>query len=159
MSIEWILIIVVVALAVGNLVSAKPKPYEARLGDLRLLARKLGLHPKFANPDWLAPQKGLIQYTLIDDTWQLPKTELIAKDGVWQASTLHPLVGQAINLPSPIIPHVQGLLLKSNSISLYWFDENYAKSFGTQKDVEKLIEQDLATLKIQLTQIATDFSR
>lgn len=155
MSIELIIIVVVIALAVGNFIGAKPKPHETRLGDLRLLARKLGLHPKFANPDWLETQKGLIQYTLINDDWRLAMVCFTAKDGIWQSSTPHPLSGQAITLPAQIAPHVKGMMLKSNSISLYWHDESYIKSFGIQaKDIDHTTAQDLTAIKSYLTHVA-----
>ncbi|WP_066800347.1 hypothetical protein [Moraxella oblonga] len=155
MNIELIVIVVVVALAVGNFIGAKPRPHETRLGDFRLLARKLGLYPKFTSPDWLEPQKSLIQYTLINDDWRLAMTYFRAKDDVWQSDIPHPLSGQAITLPAQILPHVKGMMLKSNSISLYWHDEAYIRSFGVQaKDINNASTQDLVAIKEYLTHIA-----
>lgn len=67
------------------------------MGDMRMFARKIDLHPKLvAMPDWLRQHKesgqdkqtnnhGMIaQYTVIDDSWQLLAKRLLWTGGDWQ---------------------------------------------------------------------------
>lgn len=155
-SIEIVVVGLVVIFIIGNLMGLKPKPHETRLGDFRFLARTLGLQPKFHTPDWLHNQKGLIQYTVINDEWRLALVHVVAKDGVWHTDTPHALSGQSIDLPSHLLPYIKGMMLKANSVSLYWHDETYIRSFGVQaKDISDASTQDLTTLKDYLTDIAS----
>lgn len=156
MSIEIIVVGLVVAFIIGNFMGLKPKPHETRLGNLRLSARQMGLYPKFIDTTqikWL--DEPAIQYTLIDDNWRLPYIRCVAKDGVWHTQDTHPLDGQAILLPDRLLPYIKGLALRSNSISLYWQDDVYIKSFGIRQETDTIIKQDLQSLCEYLRHIAS----
>lgn len=46
MSIGVIVVIVAVLFVLGNIMGLKPKMSEVRVGDMRMFARKIDLHPK-----------------------------------------------------------------------------------------------------------------
>lgn len=169
----WVVVAVVV-FVLGNVMALKPKASEVRLGQLRLLARQLSLHPKLIpTPDWLqsTPTPAMIScYTYLDDSWRLPQAWLIATDGTWQQlmsgqktptdntthnawQTAHPLSGQTIT--SPLAPYIKGLSFKANSVSIFWQDDVYVRTFSV-KDRHALhtIEQELHQLRSYLIALA-----
>lgn len=169
MSIGTIIIIIAMLFVLGNVMSLKPKMSEVRVGNMRMVARKMELHPKLvAMPDWLknhrqdgcdgqstqalASHEMTAKYTIINDDWQLPAKRLLWTGGDWQNED-----GASINLeipPRSLLPHIQGLTTKANSISIYWQDEKYAKSFAIKDEqVMTMIEQDLLALKLFLQNV------
>lgn len=161
MSIGIWIVVAVVLLCIGNLMGAKPNIHEKRLGDLRLLARKHQLHPKLIpTPEWLKTQGVTVamiaQYTRIDDAWRLPKCECVLVDGAWQCNDKsHILHGQKPALSmSPEC--VVGLSVKANSISLYWYDERYVRTFAIRYDgFDKKATEDLLDIAKYLGNVAT----
>lgn len=132
---------------------------------MRMFARKIDLHPKLvAMPDWLRQHKesrqdkqtnnhGMIaQYTVIDDSWQLPARRLLWTGSDWQNEDGAPIsVGTP---PESLLCYIQGLTTKANSTAIYWYDEKYAKSFTIKDEqVMTIMEQDLSALKTFLQSV------
>lgn len=138
---------------VGNFMGAKPKPSELKIEELRLAARSANLSPKIiAMPFWLIPNFKMLpntqitkhsqattvtQYTLVDDTWQLPQSCYRAYHGRWQFIDIDDnnqnnknncklLDGKTIEL-GEITSFVVGVAFKSNSVILLWHDDKFAK--------------------------------
>lgn len=165
MSIGVVVVIVAVLFVLGNIMGLKPKMGEVRVGDMRMFARKIDLHPKLvAMPDWLRQHKesrqdkqtnnhGMIaQYTVIDDSWQLPANRLLWTGGDWQNEDGVPI---SVGIPpEPLLSYIQGLTTKANSITIYWYDEKYAKSFAIKDEqAMSIMEQDLLALKTFLQSV------
>lgn len=160
----WV-VIIVIGFVIGNLMGAKPKTSEVRLGQLRLLARSYQLIPKLIPPPkWLpSPTTPMVaQYTRINDQWQLPFMCYYAQDGKWHlASSATP---SSISIPESYVealgnlaPYVQGLTIKSNSISIIWRDTAYSAHFSPTTPKEQVLaqmHQDINTLCAYLDTIA-----
>lgn len=155
MSVGFWVVLAVVIFIIGNVMALKPKISEVRLGQMRLFARKINLNPKLLpTPDFIATSaKMTLSHTLIDDTWRLPLVQFVVKDGKWHNDTPHPklahLSGQSID--HALASYFLGLAFGANSVSLYWQDEQYIRSFGARDDnaIAKM-EQDLTSLKTYL---------
>lgn len=119
----WV-VLLVIGFAVGTFMGLKPKPHETRLAKLRLIARQQQLIPKLIpTPEWLTPPKSIsmvAQYSIICDDWQLPHQIINATD---------------VPLPNDISSYCIAIMLKANSISLYWLDNDYAYSFAIKDNM------------------------
>lgn len=172
MSLGFWVVVVVMGFFIGTVMGLKPKLSDVRLGECRLFARKIQLHPKLVpTPDFIKARyapKMTASYTVIDDRWRLPFAELIAQDGAWHSDTPHsPLLTQILSAHTPSVqmPHqlsayFLGLTIKANSISLFWKDESYIKGFGVRDDnVETKIQHDLHALKAYLMAVGDELTR
>lgn len=154
MSVGAWVVIIVVCFIIGNVMGLKPKMSEVRVGEMRLFARRIDLNPKLVPiPHWLADVAGksgmIAQYTLINDEWRLPAGQVMWIEGAWQEEFVTAIP------PSFCIPHLKGLSMKANSITLYWYDESYAKSFAIKDEgAMAKMEQDLMELKEFLVNVA-----
>ena len=167
MSIGFWVVCAVVLFVIGNVMALKPPIHETRLTTLRLHARQLGLMPKLvATPDWLKPHlpkqpnppKMLACYTLVNDAWQLPLGTFVAKDALWQCTPdtkdSHPLRDTALD--TTLAPYLVGLSSKANSVSVFFYDERYVKSFAIRdKSADSAITQSLDELHEYLTALAS----
>lgn len=160
MSVGFWVVLGVVVFIIGNVMALKPKIGDVRLGDLRLFARKIHLHPKLSTtPAFIKTStKMMANYTLIDDRWRLPLVEFTIKDGTWHSDTPHPdflhLQGQPID--HTLAKYFVALSIRSNSVCLYWRDEEYAKSFGVRDETATAtIEKDLLSLKSYLIHLVS----
>lgn len=154
MSLGFWVVVVVMGFFIGSVMGLKPKMPEVRLGNCRLFARKIALHPKLVpTPAFLdTPKKMVASYTVINDDWRLPFAELIAKDGIWHSTTSHALSSQAIE--HGLSRYFLGLTIKANSVSLFWQDDVYTKGFAVRDDgADGQIEQDLESLKAYLVEM------
>lgn len=160
MSLGALVAAIAILFVIGNVMGLKPKAGEVRIGEMRLLARKLELNPKLvAIPDWLMDvrqNKGLgkngmiAQYTLINDEWRLPAGQVAWVEGAWQGDFV------TVMPPSFCTPYLKGLSVKANSVTLYWHDEPYAKSFAIKDEgAMAKMKQDLMTLKEFLVRVAS----
>ena len=162
MTVGFWVIAFVILLIVGNLMAAKPKIHEVRLGEFRLLARKKGLNPKLiATPEWLKNNQKLTQnqktsmitqYTLVNDNWRNPLMHFIFDGQTWHN------LGDVdffvrISPPDNLSPYFVGMLIKANSISLYWRDESYLQKFSVRENISTTMEHDLTALSDYLSQI------
>lgn len=166
MSIGFWVVCAVVLFVVGNVMALKPPIHETRLTTLRLHARQLGLMPKLvATPDWLNthllqkpnPPKMLACYTLVNDAWQLPLGTFVANDALWQGTpdtkNSHPLASAPLD--TVLAPYLVGLSSKANSVSVFFYDERYVKSFAIRdKTADSTITQSLDELYEYLTALA-----
>lgn len=155
MSIGAWIVVIVVCFVIGNVMGLKPKMSEVRVGEMRLFARKIDLNPKLVPiPHWLtgvAGKSGMIaQYTLINDEWRLPAKQEVWAEGAWQGDFV------AMMPPPFCVPYLKGLSIKANSISVYWQDESYAKSFAIKDEgAMAKMEGDLMVLKEFLVHVAS----
>lgn len=149
--ITYFIIGFVVVMLLGNFMSVKPKSSEMALDGIRMMARQIGLIPSLlATPDWLKDilsKKMVTIYTLVDDKWRLPMAYYMNDNGTWQrlskpatsdrksdidfAKKADRLIG-VIELPDALMPFVNGLSIKANSIAVVFDDELFAKSFLKQ---------------------------
>ena len=115
------------------------------------------------------------QYGLVLDNVKLPLTRYQVIDGCWRPdsnanSNANPADKNAsgnsngntppqtnfsldkvpLALPSSIEPFVKALLIKSNSIVIYWEDIAYVRPVTNPNYQQKMIEADLLVLKAQL---------
>lgn len=160
MSLGFWVVVVVMGFFIGSVMGLKPKISDVRLGECRLYARKIQLMPKLIpTPAFLnkhTAAKMVASYTVIDDTWQLPFIELTAQDGVWHGDSEHSLSSTPIT--HELSGYFLGLTIKANSISLFWQDEAYIKSFDVRDDTTTTqIQQDLHTLHAYLTTLAKHY--
>lgn len=157
MSIGFWVVLAVVLFVLGNLMGAKPKAHETRLGQLRTLARQHQLHPKLISiPAWLGSNTMIAQYTKVNDQWRLPLTRLKVQDGMWQLvdGSHHHLVGTSVNFGN-LSPYMQGLLIKANCVSIFWHDETYIQQFGARDTLAaQKIQHDIESLCQYLTNCA-----
>lgn len=65
----------------------------------------------------------------------------------------------ALDLPVSIEPHVKGLLMKANSIVIYWEDIAYVRPATNPTYQQKLIESDLLVLKEKLEEWALQMQK
>lgn len=133
---------------VGNFMGAKPKPSTLKIENLRLASRGANLSPKIiATPFWLianfrqlkplelkqkSQAQTITQYTLIDDTLQLPQSCYRVQNKQWcwvdiddSTGVAGFLDGKPVSL-GDITPFVVGLAFKANSVILLWHDEKFA---------------------------------
>ena len=125
------------------------------------------------------------QYGIVFDNVQLPLTRYQVIDGEWRPDTsvselstlsdsgLHnsllskKVAPQAnfsldktpLGLPAAIEPFVKALLIKANSIVIYWEDIAYVRPITNPSYKAVAIEPDLLTLKAQLEQWALQMQK
>ncbi len=167
----WIAIAIVL-FVLGSMMALKPSGIDQRLDKLRMTARRLQLNPKLvACPDWVKGKdneygRGMIgQYGLVLENVQLPYTRYQVIEGQWRPSASaddNKVAIQAnfsldkvpLALPPTIEPFVKALLIKANSIVIYWEDIAYVRPITNPSYQTKAIESDLLLLKAQLEQWA-----
>ncbi|WP_227514227.1 hypothetical protein [Psychrobacter urativorans] len=171
----WIAVAIVL-FVFGSMMALKPSGIDQRLDRLRMTARRLELNPKLvACPDWIKGKdneygRGMLgQYGLVLDNVQMPHTRYKAIDGQWRpdsgvadstsgsgghVSTSFNLDKVALALPPTIEPFVKALLIKANSIVIYWEDIAYVRPATNPAYKSFEIEADLLILKAQLEQWA-----
>jgi len=164
--------IVIVLFVLGSMMALKPSGIDQRLDKLRMTARRLQLNPKLvACPDWVRGKdneygRGMLgQYGLVLEDVQLPYTRYRVIDGEWRPDsnvathnttsiTTPPanfrLDKAPLGLPSTIEPFVKALLVKANSIIIYWEDIAYVRPSTNPSYKTSNIEPDLLLLKAQL---------
>lgn len=162
MSIGFWVVAFAVLFIIGNLMAAKPKIHEVRLGKLRLLARQKGFNPKLVTmPEWIKNNQNLsqnqktaliTQYSVINDDWRSPLSYFIFHQNQWQ-NLQHDDVYLNANLPDKLSPYFVGLMIKANSLSLYWHDELYLKQFPVRQDIHQIMENDLNLLSDYLSSL------
>lgn len=168
----WIAIAIVL-FVLGSMMALKPSGIDQRLDNLRMTARRLQLNPKLvACPDWVRGKdneygRGMLgQYGLVLEDIQLPMIRYQVIDGQWRPDTnsgnttdndrLLPLQANfsldkvPLALPKSIQPFVKALLIKANSIVIYWEDIAYVRPSTNPTYHQKAIEADLLALKVQL---------
>lgn len=154
-------VLIIAGFAIGNFMAARPNAHQTRVGDLRLLARRLHLYPKLvAYPDWLGEIKDfnqpmLCQYTLIDDNFSLPLLRYTIKDGCWQSCQVQvekfdALHAKAVDLPNEILPLIVALQIKANCLTIYWRDDLYQYHKKAYKLNTAQAQTDLNLLKTAL---------
>ena len=171
----WIAVAIVL-FVFGSMMALKPSGIDQRLDRLRMTARRLGLNPKLvACPDWVIGKdneygRGMLgQYGLVLDNVQMPHTRYKAIDGQWRPDsslaagasgsgdhvfTSFNLDKVPLALPPTIEPFVKALLIKANSIVIYWEDIAYVRPATNPAYKSFEIEADLLVLKAQLEQWA-----
>ncbi|WP_227677949.1 hypothetical protein [Psychrobacter frigidicola] len=137
-----------------------------------------------ACPDWVRGRdneygRGMLgQYGLVLDNVQLPHTRYKVIDGQWRpegegtiittaktvvdkttaniamSSASFNLDKVALELPATIEPFVKALLVKANSIVVYWEDIAYVRPLTNPHYKSFKIEPDLLALKAQMEQWA-----
>ena len=169
----WIAVAIVL-FVLGSMMALKPSGIDQRLDKLRMTARRLGLNPRLvACPDWVKGKdnelgRGMLgQYGLVLNDVQMPHSRYQAIEGQWRpytdstasssdsdVATSFNLDKVALELPVSIEPFVKALLIKANSIVIYWEDIAYVRP-ATNPNYKSLeIEPDLLLLKSQLEQWA-----
>ena len=169
----WI-VVAIVLFVLGSMMALKPSGIDQRLDKLRMTARRLGLNPRLvACPDWVKGKdnelgRGMLgQYGLVLNDVQMPHSRYQAIEGQWRpytdstasssdsdVATSFNLDKVALELPVSIEPFVKALLIKANSIVIYWEDIAYVRP-ATNPNYKSLeIEPDLLVLKSQLEQWA-----
>ena len=173
----WIAVAIVL-FVLGSMMALKPSGIDQRLDKLRMTARRLELNPKLvACPDWVKGKdneygRGMLgQYGLVLDNVQMPHSRYHAIDGQWRSDTSAEDSSQTITqttsahfildkvplaLPASIEPFVKALLIKANSIVIYWEDIAYVRPSTNPSYKSFEIEPDLLTLKAQLEQWALE---
>lgn len=170
MSLGALVVAIAILFVIGNVMGLKPKAGEVRIGEMRLLARKLALNPKLvAMPDWIMDvrqNKGLgkngmiAQYTLINDDWRLPAQRFLWSEDVWRHMEDNTVLASVKNaIPPHLCAHMKALTIKANSVSLYWYDEPYVKGFAIRdRDAMTKMTRDLDGLKAFLTELGDYYS-
>ena len=175
--------IVIVLFVLGSMMALKPSGIDQRLDKLRMTARRLQLNPKLVTcPDWVKGKdneygRGMIgQYGLVLENIKLPLTRYQVIDGQWRPasntssdnnSLSNGLAIQAnfsldkepLALPVGIEPFVKALLVKSNSIIIYWEDIAYVRPITNPAYQQKAIETDLLILKENLERWALQMQK
>ncbi|WP_201556038.1 hypothetical protein [Psychrobacter sp. 72-O-c] len=177
----WIAVAIVL-FVLGSMMALKPSGIDQRLDKLRMTARRLQLNPKLvACPDWVRGKdneygRGMLgQYGLVLDNVQLPHTRYRVIDGQWRpdndATSVTSVTTKAnanttilpasfnldkapLALPASIEPSVKALLIKANSIVVYWEDIAYVRPLTNPYYKSAEIEPDLLALKTQMEQWA-----
>lgn len=175
----WIAVAIVL-FVFGSMMALKPSGIDQRLDKLRMTARRLELNPKLvACPDWVKGKdnelgRGMLgQYGLVLDNVKMPHTRYQAIDGKWRpdsrvtdstenssqiatqiVSANFKLDKVLLALPASIEPFVKALLIKANSIVIYWEDIAYVRPSTNPGYKSFNIESDLLVLKSQLEQWA-----
>lgn len=157
--ITYLVIGFVVVMLIGNFMNAKPKDSELALDNFRMTARQLKLIPSIIpTPEWLTPtthKKTVVIYSFVNDDWRLPLAYYVNHQGEWQRINNQPtserqsdmdffnksekLIGQIL-LPELLLPFVQGLLIKANSIALVFDDEGFTKMLDKQDSVNRHLD-------------------
>ena len=161
----------------------KPSGIDQRLDKLRMTARRLQLNPKLVTcPDWVKGKdneygRGMIgQYGLVLDNVKLPLTRYQVIDGQWRPASNASSDNNSLNnglaiqanfsldkeplaLPVGIEPFVKALLVKSNSIIIYWEDIAYVRPITNPAYQQKAIETDLLILKENLERWALQMQK
>ncbi len=174
----WIAIAIVL-FVLGSMMALKPSGIDQRLDKLRMTARRLQLNPKLvACPDWVRGKDGeygrgmMGQYGIVLDNVQMPLARYRVIEGEWRADTdsdesnvIDDLLIKTIRsapkdnfildktplaLPVTIEPFVKALLIKANSIVIYWEDIAYVRPVTNPSYKAGAIESDLLVLKTQL---------
>lgn len=163
----WI-VIAIVLFVLGSMMALKPNGIDQRLDKLRMSARRLQLNPKLvACPEWIKGRdneygRGMLgQYGLVLENVQMPHARYQVIDGQWRANSNSTatvtstdadfrLDKVALTLPATIEPFVKGLLIKANSIVIYWEDIAYVRPATNPHYQTSAIEPDLLALKAQL---------
>ncbi|MBP8032831.1 MAG: hypothetical protein KAY63_03730 [Psychrobacter sp.] len=180
----WIAIAIVL-FVLGSMMALKPSGIDQRLDKLRMTARRLQLNPKLVTcPDWVKGRdneygRGMIgQYGLVLDNVKLPLTRYQVLDGQWRPASNasssdnnssdnkslpvqvnFSLDKEPLALPASIEPFVKALLVKSNSIVIYWEDIAYVRPSTNPAYQQKLIEADLLALKENLEKWALQMQK
>ena len=180
----WIAIAIVL-FVLGSMMALKPSGIDQRLDKLRMTARRLQLNPKLVTcPDWVKGRdneygRGMIgQYGLVLDNVKLPLTRYQVLDGQWRpasnasssdnnSSDNKSLPVQAnfsldkepLALPVGIEPFVKALLVKSNSIIIYWEDIAYVRPATNPAYQQQVIESDLLIMKENLEKWASQMQK
>ncbi|MBP2280291.1 hypothetical protein RCH20_000019 [Psychrobacter sp. PL15] len=172
----WITIAIVL-FVLGSMMALKPNGVDQRLDKLRMTARCLQMNPKLvACPDWVRGKnnehgRGMIgQYGLVLDNVQMPHTRYQVIDGQWRPDSDSANTNATANmtkspasfnldkvplaLPASIEPFVKALLIKANSIVIYWEDIDYVRPLTNPNYKSSIIEPDLLALKAQMEQWA-----
>lgn len=158
MSIGFWIVLAVVLFAVGNLMAVKPSIYEARLDKLRSLARRQALNPKLVpTPTWLSSHDGktamIAQYSKINDAWRLPALSFLQTPEGWQSLDKP----NSQNPPPPPNAHICAIMLKSNSVSVFWHDEQFIRQFDSRSDTDFFISEQIDKLDDYLELIAKHY--
>ena len=178
----WIAIVIVL-FVLGSMMALKPSAIDQRLDKLRMTARRLQLNPKLVHcPDWIKGKdneygRGMIgQYGLVLDNIKLPLTRYQVIDGQWRPASNASSDNNSLNsglaiqanfsldkeplaLPVGIEPFVKALLVKSNSIIIYWEDIAYVRPITNPAYQQKAIETDLLILKENLERWALQMQK
>lgn len=170
----WI-VIAIVLFVYGSMMALKPSGIDQRLDKLRMTARRLQLNPKLvACPDWIRGKdneygRGMLgQYGLVLDNIQLPHIRYRVIDGQWRPDdSIKPNIDSSyapkasfsldkvpLALPATIEPFVKALLIKANSVVIYWEDIAYVRPLTNPGYKSSAIETDLLALKAQLAEWA-----
>ena len=178
----WIAIAIVL-FVLGSMMALKPSGIDQRLDKLRMTARRLQLNPKLVTcPDWVKGKdneygRGMIgQYGLVLENIKLPLTRYQVIDGQWRPASNASSDNNSLNnglaiqanfsldkeplaLPVGIEPFVKALLVKSNSIIIYWEDIAYVRPITNPAYQQKAIETDLLILKENLERWALQMQK
>lgn len=166
----WIAVAIVL-FVLGSMMALKPSGIDQRLDKLRMTARRLQLNPKLVTcPDWVQGKdneygRGMMgQYGMVLENVQLPHSRYRMIDGQWRTDNdingvnpekaVFSLDKVALELPASIEPFVKGLLIKANSIVIYWEDIAYVRPSTNPSYKSYNIEPDLLALKAKLEQWA-----
>ena len=175
--------VIIVLFVLGSMMALKPSGIDQRLDKLRMTARRLQLNPKLVTcPDWVKGKdneygRGMIgQYGLVLDNVKLPLTRYQVIDGQWRPASNASSDNNSLNsglaiqanfsldkeplaLPVGIEPFVKALLVKSNSIIIYWEDIAYVRPITNPAYQQKAIETDLLILKENLERWALQMQK
>lgn len=177
--------VIIVLFVLGSMMALKPNGIDQRLDKLRMTARRLQLNPKLVTcPDWVKGRdneygRGMIgQYGLVLDNVKLPLTRYQVLDGQWRpasnasssdnnSSDNKSLPVQAnfsldkepLALPASIEPFVKALLVRSNSIVIYWEDIAYVRPATNPAYQQQAIESDLLIMKENLEKWALQMQK
>ncbi len=180
----WIAIAIVL-FVLGSMMALKPSGIDQRLDKLRMTARRLQLNPKLVTcPDWVKGRdneygRGMIgQYGLVLDNVKLPLTRYQVLDGQWRPASNasssdnnssdnkslpvqvnFSLDKEPLALPASIEPFVKALLVKSNSIVIYWEDIAYVRPATNPAYQQQTIESDLLIMKENLEKWALQMQK
>lgn len=159
--------IAIVLFVLGSMMALKPSGIDQRLDKLRMTARRLQLNPKLVTcPDWVQGRdqeygRGMMgQYGIVLDNMQLPHSRYRMLEGQWRTVTDDSVKADfsldkvALELPATIEPSVKALLIKANSIVIYWEDIAYVRPSTNPGYKSYDIEPDLLALKVKLDQWA-----
>ncbi|MDO5652074.1 MAG: hypothetical protein Q4G13_08095 [Moraxella sp.] len=175
MTIGMWVVLAVIGFALGNMMAIKPRKEEMRLDELRMMARKLQLHPKLVPiPAWIplnkpSQQKNtlIMQYSLIDDSLRLPLCQFIKTDkgfelilpaqtGNPQHNTRYNIGGEILmneNLANlPMFDYIFGVSVKANAVQVFWQDERFSNIHA------KLDDDELMAVLSELKQFMTDWA-
>ena len=178
----WIAIAIVL-FVLGSMMALKPSGIDQRLDKLRMTARRLQLNPKLVTcPDWVKGKdneygRGMIgQYGLVLENIKLSLSRYQVIDGQWRPASNASSDNNSLNnglaiqanfsldkeplaLPVGIEPFVKALLVKSNSIIIYWEDIAYVRPITNPAYQQKAIETDLLILKEDLERWALQMQK